>query len=183
MGECEALYKVFPDFHLKKSNVATVYVPVSRKENRSKFLLKIDENINYNGQEKIKIDGRDGYYVEKYDTVSKFERCKGKKDLPFTQFAKMYRPVWKKRDKEEQSNNDYEDDANNENVEENELENIHVESNEKFNYIMKCHNSQDDPNHEFCRSQQSEKLPEYLELSEVFPGEPPFMKKRKSPAV
>ena len=96
MGECEALYKVFPDFHLKKSNVATVYVPVSKKENRSKFLIKIDENMNYNGQEKIKIDGKDGYYVEKYDIVSKFERCKGKKEMSYTQFAKMYTPVWKK---------------------------------------------------------------------------------------
>ena len=63
------------------------------------------------------------------------------------------------------------------------MDEISIESNEKFDYIMKCHNSQDDPNHELCKSKPSEKLPEYLELSEVFPGEPPFMKKRRSPAV
>ena len=57
MGETEALYKIFPDFHLKDSNVTAVFVPVSRKENRSKYLLKIDEDINYNNQEKIRIAG------------------------------------------------------------------------------------------------------------------------------
>ena len=37
MGEVEALYKIFPDFHLKDSNVTTVFVPVSKKKDRSKF--------------------------------------------------------------------------------------------------------------------------------------------------
>ena len=63
MGETEALYKIFPDFHLKDSNIATVNVPVNKKENRSKFLIKIDEEICYNGQERIKITGREGMYV------------------------------------------------------------------------------------------------------------------------
>ena len=94
MGETEAFYKIFPDFHLKDSNVTTVFVPVSKKENRSKFLLKIDENMNYNGQEKIKIEGRDGYFVEKYDIVSKFERCENKpQGLVYSHFAKMYSPA------------------------------------------------------------------------------------------
>ena len=102
MGEVEALYKIFPDFHLKDSNVTTVFVPVSRKADRSKFLMKIDEDINYNGKEKLKIDGRDGFYVEKYDIVSKYERCKHfLEETSFSQFSKMYTPGWKKEKKNE----------------------------------------------------------------------------------
>ena len=99
MGETEALYKIFPDFHLKDSNITTVNVPVNRKADRSKFLLKIDENVNYNSQEKIRISGRDGVYIEKYDMVSKFERKeKGQDNLCFSHYAKMYKPSWKYKD-------------------------------------------------------------------------------------
>ena len=52
--------------------------------------------MNYNGQEKIKIEGRDGYFVEKYDIVSKFERCENKpQGLVYSHFAKMYSPCWR----------------------------------------------------------------------------------------
>ena len=44
MGECEALYKILPSLHLKDSNVTTIFVPTSRKEKRSKFLMKVEEN-------------------------------------------------------------------------------------------------------------------------------------------
>ena len=37
--------------------------------------------------------------------------------------------------------------------------------------------------HDDCKTRKTEKLPEYLKLGDVFPGEPPFMKKRKFPAV
>ena len=76
MGECEAFYKIFLDFHLKDSNVKTVFVPVSKKENRSKFLLKIYEIFNYNEKEKFKVEGREGFFVEQYDIISKYERYK-----------------------------------------------------------------------------------------------------------
>ena len=45
MGECEAFYKILPDFHLKDSNVATVFFPTSRKELRSKFMMKVEDGI------------------------------------------------------------------------------------------------------------------------------------------
>ena len=176
MGECEALYKIFPDLNLKKSNVVTVFVPVSRKEERSKFLLKIDENINYNGQQKIKIYGRDGYFVEKYDIISKFERCIGKGDMSYTQFAKMYTPAWTKNEKKQLNENEYDTDDDDENFEqENDIS--------KFDYVLKCSNPQNYSDHELCKSKLHEKLPQYLDLSEVFPGEPPFMRKRRAPAV
>ena len=105
MGEVEALYKIFPDFHLKDSNVTTVFVPVSKKADRSKFLMKIDQDINYNGKEKFKVEGREGFFVEKYDILSKYERCKEYLDeTSFSQFAKMFIPAWKKRKESENEN-------------------------------------------------------------------------------
>ena len=181
MGETEAFYKIFPDFHLKDSNVTTVFVPVSKKENRSKFLLKIDENMNYNGQEKIKIEGRDGYFVEKYDIVSKFERCENKpQGLVYSHFAKMYSPAWRDKKSEKDDSNDLEIFDSGHPVSENEEDGDNfLDEDSKFNYVMKCFGH---PHHN-CKSTKTEKLPEYLKLSEVFPGEPPFMKKRKFPAV
>ena len=109
MGETEALYKIFPDFHLKDSNTTTVFIPVSKKENRSKFLVKVDEELSYNEQEKVKIDGREGFYVEKYDIVSKFERKEdGQEELSFSHFSKMYGPSWSKN-KNKREDNDIEE--------------------------------------------------------------------------
>ena len=175
MGETEAYYKIFPDFHLKDSNVTTVFVPVSKKENRSKFLLKIDEETNYNGQEKFKVEGREGYFVEKYDIVSKFERCENKPNgLSYCQFAKMYSPAWK--DKECKDDNHETNDSDMSGNEE--IDNFDKKES-KFNYVMKCFGHP----HENCKTRKTEELPQYLKLSTVFPGEPPFMKKRKFPAV
>ena len=41
MGECEAYYKILPDFRLNDSNISVVFVPTSRKECRSKFMLRV----------------------------------------------------------------------------------------------------------------------------------------------
>ena len=104
------LYKIFPDFHLKDSNVTTVFVPVSRKDKRSKFLLKVDEALGYNGQEKVKIEGRDGLYVEKYDIISKYERREdGLEDLSFSQFEKMYTASWTSKELDVNTNFDEEE--------------------------------------------------------------------------
>ena len=54
MGECEAFYKIMPSFHLKDSNVATIMIPTGTKETRSKFMIKVDENMDYNGRVKQK---------------------------------------------------------------------------------------------------------------------------------
>ena len=164
MGESEAFFKIFPDFLLKNSNVTTVFVPVSRKENRSKFLMKIDEKLSYNGQEKLKVEGRDGFYVEKYDIVSKYERLvkKEKDEISFSHFAKMFSPSWKKKKSEEEDVEDInqEEDADNnqeddENIDKEDGEMNQEEDREKkkadsidksegpteetkFDYVMSC---------------------------------------------
>ena len=193
MGEAEALYKIFPDFHLKDSNVTTVFVPVSKKENRSKFLLKVDEDMSYNNQEKLQIDGRDGYYVEKYDIVSKFERKEeGLEQFSFSHFSKMYTPSWKYKEskKDKRVNTDL-DEENNDNINDcSEVEN-HLESklekeapgDSKFDFIMRCRNDPADPEHKLCKLIKGKKLPKYIKLKYTFPGEAPYMRKRNYPAV
>ena len=57
MGECEAYFKIFPDMNFKDSNVGTIFVPTSRKELRSKFMVKVDDNEEYNGREMKRIEG------------------------------------------------------------------------------------------------------------------------------
>ena len=147
MGEAEAFYKIFPDFHLKDSNVVTVFVPVSRRENRSKFLLKVDESFNYNGQEKFEINGREGLYVEKYDIISKYERSKNKSGLSFSHFAKMFNPAWNKKEDNEE-NLDSEDEEGNQEF---------GIWDSKYDFVMKCFGEP----HERCKKRNT-KLPNYL---------------------
>ena len=54
---------------------------------------------------------------------------------------------------------------------EEEGEELHLDENDKFNYVMKASGKDRIP------------LPEYIDLDDPFPGEPPFMKKRSFPAV
>ena len=182
MGETEVLYKIFPDFHLKDSNITTVFVPVSRKDQRSKFLLKVDQEMNYGGQEKVKIEGRDGFYVEKYDIISKYERREaGLEELSFSQFAKMYSPSWTFKETDIHPSID----ENNDQLEENIEREIFHESpmTVKFDYIMSCSDNAFNSDHKLCKSTIGLKLPKYIKLKFSFPGEAPYMKKRKYPAV
>ena len=173
MGETEAFYKIFPDFHLKDSNVTTVFIPVSKKENRSKFLMKADDDKNYYDQVKIKINGRDGLYVEKYDLISKFERSLMDDILSFSQYAKMYTPAWK-----ENKNKNNNEDINNSDIDDSECDQEETELS-KFDFVIKCFGE----DHEKCKIENFTKLPRYIKINNPFPGEPPLMKKRKFPAV
>ena len=182
MGETEALYKIFPDFHLKDSNVTTINVNVNKKENRSKFLVKVDEKMNYNCQEKIKISGRDGLYVEKYDTVSKFERKEdGNEDLSYSQFAKMYGPSWTYKENKNDKNEVEKEGENQSDEDEETMKNI--PENSTFNFVMRCRNDPDDPEHKICLLKPGKRIDDYIKLKDPYPGEPPFMKKRSFPAV
>ena len=44
MGEVEAYYKIFPSLTLKYSDTGTIFIPTDKKELRSKFLQKLDED-------------------------------------------------------------------------------------------------------------------------------------------
>ena len=44
MSEAEAYYKILPNLTLKYSNIDTIFIPSDRKELRSKFLQKVNED-------------------------------------------------------------------------------------------------------------------------------------------
>ena len=137
MGECEAYYKILPNFKLNDSNVTVVFVPTSRKELRSKFMLKVEENEDYNGRELKKIQGKDGWYVEKYDVIDKFVRldrmCEAVAELTPSQFLKMYEAAHKMKEKMETEDGDDKDDS--------EEEDCKLIGDGKFNYVMKARTS------------------------------------------
>ena len=94
MGECEAYFKIFPDMKFKNSNVGTVFVPTSRKELRSMCMIRVEEDEDYNGKEKKRINNKDGWFVEKYDVIDKYTRrdksSEASNALTPSQFWKMY---------------------------------------------------------------------------------------------
>ena len=99
MGECEALWRIMPDFHLKDSDTKVIFIPTCKPEERSKFLVRIDEKTDYNGKEKKIIANREGLYVEKYSVIDKYVQrdkdCPEIENLSAAQFFKMYSPSWK----------------------------------------------------------------------------------------
>ena len=165
MGECEAYYKILPNFKLNDSNVTVVFVPTDMKALRSKFMIKVEENEDYNGRERKQIQGRDGWFVEKYDIIDKYVRldstCEEISELSNSQFLKMYEAAHKKKEQTQESErNEHED---------NEDEIIDIHGDDKFNYVMKASPGKAIP------------LPDYIAIENPFPGEPPFMRKRKHP--
>ena len=78
---------------------STIFIPTDKKELRSKFLMKINEDdINFAKGSEI-IGGRDGRFLEKPDIIDKFCRREITDnhlqlgDLSAIQFGKMYEPM------------------------------------------------------------------------------------------
>ena len=89
------MYKIFPDFHFKDSNISTVFLPNCPLEERSKFLVRVDDKPQYSHLPKTRIENREGSYIEHYDIVSKYQRREGLDLICSAQFTKMYEPSWK----------------------------------------------------------------------------------------
>ena len=163
MGESEAIYKIFPDFRFKDSNITCIFLPTSKRSDRSKFLIRVDEKPEYKDFPTIMIEGKEGEYIEKYDIVSKYERRRSMKTMCLSQFAKMYTPSWKvKPDTEARSSDSEEETFKDQNI---------SRGKNKFDFVM------------VGTSQYSQPLDKSIELANPNPGEAPFMRKRSSPAV
>ena len=100
MGEAEAIYRLLPSLHFKESNLATKFIHAGFPENRSKFLLKLNEQNAYMafGREVLNVDGKDDQYVEKISNVSKYERrdviiFPELDSLSISQYTKEYEPT------------------------------------------------------------------------------------------
>ena len=171
IGEAEALYRILPELNLKFSNSVTVFVPTCKKEDRSKFLKAVEKEQISHAQVVVQVEDKDGFFIENYDVVDKwYRRTKDLDDLCFLQCARMFRPGWKVRkecDDEEEGNNDTEDED-----ECTESETDIITEDNKFNFIMSSN-----------KNSKPRKLPNFFKLKTVNLGEPPFMIKRKFPAV
>ena len=74
MGEVEAYYKILPNITLKYSSVDTIFIPTDKKELRSKFLMKLnDDDVNFSKGLDV-VGGRNGKFLEKPDIIDKFCR-------------------------------------------------------------------------------------------------------------
>ena len=96
MGEAEVYYRIFPELHLKDSNVKTVFLPTGFPENRTHFMQKVSsENMHqYTEDELVTIDDKDSKYVAKPSVIDKYmRRPGGLEHMCLMQFVKMYGSV------------------------------------------------------------------------------------------
>ena len=62
MGLSEAFMKIFPEIRLKDSNISSVFVPLGKKEDVSRYLMRADPDQDYGNIELFEITGREGLY-------------------------------------------------------------------------------------------------------------------------
>ena len=175
MGEAEACYRLLPSMLLRKSNVTCQWVNLGSKEDRSSRWRKASEEDLISGRPLIQLEGHEGYWYEQQDMWSKYLRrpLDILSDICFAQFAKMYRSYSQARANKEESADPEakpsEDDGNDE--DDGYESGADYDNDDKFNYIM-THDSK-----------KRVKLPQYIELTNRYPGEPKMMIKRNHPAV
>ena len=137
-----------------------------------------------------KLVAHEGLWYEQQDMWSKYLRrpVETLGDLCFAQFAKMYRSSAQSKPSEEESMHPDpkgEDDASDDD---------HGydtggddDSEDKFHFIMTHQTDSNKDCNEEDKSKKyykkGDKLPEYIELNDPYPGEPKMMIKRKHPAV
>ena len=96
MGEAEVYFRLFPELHLKESNIKAVFLPTGFPEHRSSFLKKVnsEERHQYSKDSLVTISGKDGEYVEKPSMISKYSRRPPKLEgMCLMEFAKVYDAV------------------------------------------------------------------------------------------
>ena len=99
MGEVEAYYKIFPNLTLKYSSMDTIFIPSDKKELRSKFLIKLNEDDENFKKGTEVAGGRQGRFLEKPDIIDKFcrreiaEEHPELEELTPIQFGKLYDPI------------------------------------------------------------------------------------------
>ena len=192
MGLSEAFMKIFPDMKLKDSNISSVFVPLGKKDEISRYLLRADPELNYFDKELFEIDDREGLYYEKPNWIDKYlRRDMSQWDaLCLPQYVKMYDPT-NREEKEIEEDNDKDDDFI-----EDDTEAIEDVPNEKYKTCL----GQDD---DYCVKFEKDKikygqevkfhylitesgllgkpLPGLMKLENPYPGEPKFLRKRKHP--
>ena len=203
MGLSEAYMKIFPDIKLKDSNITSVFVPLGRKEDISRYLLRADPELDYHDKELFEIFDREGLYYEKPNWIEKYLRRDMSEwnELCLPQYIKMYDPTNKGEKEDEDGRVDEETNGKQEN--ENKTSYVEDEVEEDYN------NEEPDicmgPEGDAVAASRFEKdkakygqevkfhylitetgeigkaLPNVMKLENAYPGEPKFLRKRKHP--
>ena len=66
--------KIFPDMRLKDSNIGSEFVPLGKREDVSRYLLRADPELDYFDKELFEIEDREGLYYEKANCIDKYLR-------------------------------------------------------------------------------------------------------------
>ena len=167
IGESEAFFKILQHLHLKWSNIEAVFIPTGFKKNRSAFLKQITKDEAKNCPYTIKVAGKDGLFIEKPSMLDKFERINTNKNihvsrLSYLQFNMKYSPTnTKPKDKEFES-----------------LEfkrgSSGFDITDEFNLIV---------THDFDTIDIHYSLPTVIELKDLKPGEPLYMRRNSRKAI
>ena len=181
MGEAEVYYKIFPELHLKDSNVKTVFLPTGFPENRTHFMQKVScENMHqYTEDELVTIDGKDSKYVAKPSIIDKYMRRPGAlEQMCLMQFVKMYDSV-----SSVPKNVKWRDGCSvGDKGQAAEMEDIdhHIKRHRDFHKILILPENKHDMS---VKEYSSLLLPKYISLSDPKPGEPCYLRLRSFPLV
>ena len=163
IGESEAYFKILPHLEMKHSNIESLFIPTGFKANRSKFLKQITEEESKHCSNLVQVDNRDGYFTEAPSMLDKYERRNliynpYLAQLSYIQFCMRY----------SSTNMDPTDD---------ELRSSFLYSPVKNTHLCAELDLIITDNFEVCDEHYT--LPTFIGLTDVRPGEPRFMKKRK----
>jgi hypothetical protein len=178
IGEAEAVYRLLPNMVLKNSNVTCQWLSVGKRSEMSKRWKLATKKEIETRDGLVEIKDREGLWYQQQDMLSKYlRRPEGIELICPNQFGKMYTTSGVKVNKKEKNNleeNESNDpDAAKDNIpdEMEEIENSKYDMNKKkFHFII-------------TETDEMVPLPKLIEISDPYPGEPKWMRKRKGPAV
>jgi hypothetical protein len=94
IGESEAFYRILPSLHLTESNVKCCFLANGFKENRTRYLRKLDENEVVPNSESITVEGKSGNFVLKTSIHEKYaDRPNHMENISLARFAMYYEKI------------------------------------------------------------------------------------------
>ena len=162
IGESEAFFKILPHLHMKDSNIESIFVPTGFEKNRSKFLKQISKEEAKTCINIVSLSDQDGLFIEKPSMIDKFQRIDSSQNeyihhLRYLQFNMKYTSC-----NTEPKDSDFWSDV----IAENEKGWILTD---ELNLIV---------TDDFEVSKIRYSLPKFIQLNDLKPGEPKFMRRR-----
>ena len=103
MGPAEALYRIIPSLFFSYFNMDCCFIPTGLPQNRSKFLMRVNENENVDAA--CEVEGKDGFYKEKPSIMDKYQQRDitanpSIEHMSFVQFCRRYTKCYDKKEVE-----------------------------------------------------------------------------------